>query len=162
MAITSARARAWSGPGPRNCTDELRPSASIRLHASAAGCKFADRMARELGDAGYGIVSGLARGIDAAAHRASLESGTIAVLAGGHERIYPNEHGELLEEIVTKGAGVSEMPLTWEPGDLISTGNPPGVGVFRKPPVFLKAGDTMSVTVERIGTLTNPVVAPRV
>lgn len=52
--------------------------------------------------------------------------------------------------------------LTWEPGDLISTGTPPGVGVFRKPPVFLKAGDTMSVTVERIGTLTNPVVAPRV
>jgi len=52
--------------------------------------------------------------------------------------------------------------LTWEPGDLISTGTPPGVGVFRKPPVFLKAGDTMSVMVERIGTLTNPVVAPRV
>lgn len=50
--------------------------------------------------------------------------------------------------------------ITWEPGDLISTGTPPGVGVFRKPPVFLKAGDTMSVTVERVGTLTNPVIAP--
>ncbi len=50
--------------------------------------------------------------------------------------------------------------LTWEPGDLISTGTPPGVGVFRKPPVFLKPGDTMSVTIERIGSLTNPVVAP--
>jgi acylpyruvate hydrolase len=50
--------------------------------------------------------------------------------------------------------------MTWEPGDLISTGTPPGVGVFRKPQVFLKPGDTMSVTVERIGTLTNPVVAP--
>jgi DNA processing protein len=84
-------------------------------NASAAGCKFADRMARELGDAGYGIVSGLARGIDAAAHRASLMSGTIAVLAGGHERIYPADHVELLEKIVTTGAGVSEMPLTWEP-----------------------------------------------
>ncbi|MGH9352801.1 MAG: fumarylacetoacetate hydrolase family protein [Terriglobia bacterium] len=48
--------------------------------------------------------------------------------------------------------------VTWETGDLISTGTPPGVGVFRKPPVFLKPGDSMSVTVERLGTLTNPVV----
>ncbi|MGH9432596.1 MAG: fumarylacetoacetate hydrolase family protein [Terriglobia bacterium] len=50
--------------------------------------------------------------------------------------------------------------LTWEVGDIISTGTPPGVGVFRKPPVFLKAGDTVSATVERLGTLTNPVVDP--
>jgi DNA processing protein len=84
-------------------------------NASAAGCKFADRLAHELGDAGYGIVSGLARGIDAAAHRASLTSGTIAVLAGGHERVYPADHVELLEKIITAGAGVSEMPLTYEP-----------------------------------------------
>ena len=49
-------------------------------------------LARDFGDAGFGIVSGLARGIDAAAHRASLASGTIAVLAGGHDRIYPAEH----------------------------------------------------------------------
>jgi len=48
--------------------------------------------------------------------------------------------------------------ITWEVGDLISTGTPPGVGVFRKPPVLLKAGDTVSVSVEGIGTLTNPVV----
>ncbi len=48
--------------------------------------------------------------------------------------------------------------VTWEPGDMISTGTPPGVGVFRKPPVFLKPGDTVSITIERIGTLTNPVV----
>ena len=52
--------------------------------------------------------------------------------------------------------------LTWEAGDLISTGTPPGVGVFRKPQVFMKAGDSVSVTVEGLGTLTNPVVgAPR-
>ncbi len=49
--------------------------------------------------------------------------------------------------------------LTWEVGDLISTGTPPGVGVFRRPPVFLKAGDTVSITVEKLGTLTNPVAA---
>jgi 2-keto-4-pentenoate hydratase/2-oxohepta-3-ene-1,7-dioic acid hydratase in catechol pathway len=50
--------------------------------------------------------------------------------------------------------------LTWEPGDLLSTGTPPGVGVFRKPPVFLKPGDSVSVTVEHLGTLTNPVREP--
>jgi acylpyruvate hydrolase len=50
--------------------------------------------------------------------------------------------------------------LTWEVGDLLSTGTPGGVGHHRKPPVYLKPGDTVSVTVERIGTLTNPVVGP--
>ena len=84
-------------------------------NASAVGMKFAERLARDLGNAGFGIVSGLARGIDAAAHRASLPSGTIAVLAGGHERIYPADHVELLQAILPEGAAVSEMPLTWEP-----------------------------------------------
>jgi DNA processing protein len=84
-------------------------------NASAAGMKFADRLARDLGAAGYGIVSGLARGIDAAAHRASLASGTVAVLAGGHERVYPSNHVGLLEELLPNGAAISEMPLTWEP-----------------------------------------------
>jgi len=50
--------------------------------------------------------------------------------------------------------------VTWEAGDIISTGTPPGVGVFRKPPVFLKPGDSVSITVERLGTLTNPVQGP--
>lgn len=84
-------------------------------NASAAGMKFAQILALELGKAGFGIVSGLARGIDAAAHRASLSTGTVAVLAGGHERIYPPEHVDLLHAIVPDGAAVSEMPLTWEP-----------------------------------------------
>lgn len=84
-------------------------------NASAAGAKFAERLARDLGSAGFGIVSGLARGIDAAAHRASLTSGTIAVLAGGHDRIYPAEHGDLLESILGEGCAVSEMPFAWEP-----------------------------------------------
>jgi DNA processing protein len=84
-------------------------------NASAAGLAFTDRLARGLGRAGFVIVSGLARGIDVAAHRASLESGTIAVLAGGHARPYPAEHAPLLDEITEKGAIVSEMPLHWEP-----------------------------------------------
>lgn len=84
-------------------------------NASAVGIKFAERLAYEIGAAGYGIVSGLARGIDAAAHRASLASGTVAVLAGGHKKIYPPDHVALLQQILPHGAAVSEMPLAWEP-----------------------------------------------
>jgi DNA processing protein len=84
-------------------------------NASAAGQKFAERLARDLGAAGFVIVSGLARGIDAAAHRASLATGTVAVLAGGHARIYPPEHVDLLDAILAEGAAVSEMPVGWEP-----------------------------------------------
>ena len=84
-------------------------------NASAAGIKFAERIARELGEAQLVIASGLARGIDAAAHRASLASGTIAVLAGGHDRIYPAEHTDLLGALMENGAAITEMPLGWEP-----------------------------------------------
>ena len=72
-------------------------------------------IARELGESGFAVVSGLARGIDAAAHRATLATGTIAVLAGGHDRVYPAEHAELLDAILPAGAALSEMPLGWEP-----------------------------------------------
>jgi DNA processing protein len=84
-------------------------------NASGAGMKFAERMARELGEAGFVIASGLARGIDAAAHRGSLSTGTVAVLAGGHNHIYPSEHEGLLESIVETGAAIAEMPIGWEP-----------------------------------------------
>jgi len=84
-------------------------------NASAAGARIAERLAREIGAAGFIIVSGLARGIDAAAHRASLATGTKAVLAGGHDRVYPKEHAGLLADILDKGAALSEMPLGWEP-----------------------------------------------
>jgi DNA processing protein len=84
-------------------------------NASAAGAKIAAQLARDLGAAGFVVVSGLARGIDAAAHRASLASGTVAALAGGHDRIYPAEHAPLVDEILEQGAAVTEMPLGWEP-----------------------------------------------
>lgn len=84
-------------------------------NASAAGVKLTQRFAQGLSEAGFATASGLARGIDAAAHRASLSTGTIAVLAGGHDRIYPPEHEELLDEILPSGAAISEMPLGWEP-----------------------------------------------
>ncbi|WP_363348090.1 DNA-processing protein DprA [Methylocystis echinoides] len=84
-------------------------------NASAAGLAFAERLARSLGRADYVVVSGLARGVDAAVHRASLETGTIAVLAGGQARPYPAEHERLVAEIAAQGLLVSEMPLEWEP-----------------------------------------------
>lgn len=84
-------------------------------NASAAGVTIAERLARDLGEAGLIVVSGLARGIDAAAHRGSLARGTVAVLAGGHDRPYPPEHVDLLAAIVEHGAAVSEMPLGWTP-----------------------------------------------
>jgi DNA processing protein len=84
-------------------------------NASAAGVKFTEQLARELGEAGFAVVSGLARGIDAAAHRASIDSGTIAVLAGGHDRVYPPEHETLLDRLLLRGAAISEMPFGWEP-----------------------------------------------
>ncbi len=84
-------------------------------NASGAGLKFTQMIARELGEAGFVVVSGLARGIDAAAHKASLATGTVAVLAGGQDRIYPAEHASLLDAILPVGAALSEMPLGWEP-----------------------------------------------
>jgi DNA processing protein len=84
-------------------------------NASAAGVKVTEQLGRDLGNAGFVVVSGLARGIDAAAHRASLATGTVAVLAGGHDRVYPPEHVPLLDALIAAGAAVSEMPFGWEP-----------------------------------------------
>jgi DNA processing protein len=84
-------------------------------NASAAGVKITQRLTRDLCEAGFAIASGLARGIDAAAHRASLTTGTVAVLAGGQDRVYPPEHIDFLDEILVAGAALTEMPLGWEP-----------------------------------------------
>jgi DNA processing protein len=85
-------------------------------NASAAGRKIAMRIAAELGGSGYVIASGIARGIDAAAHEAAVATGTIAVYAGGLDRLYPPENAGLAARIVA-GGGVhlSEMPMGWEP-----------------------------------------------
>jgi DNA processing protein len=84
-------------------------------NASAAGLTFAERLARGLGQAGYSIVSGLARGIDQRAHLASLETCTVGVLAGGHAKPYPSDAVPLMERMVELGAILSEMPIEWEP-----------------------------------------------
>lgn len=78
--------------------------------ASAAGQKFARDLAREVGAAGYPIVSGLARGVDGAAHQGALASGTVAVLGGGVDDVYPPEHAGLYREIAERGCVVSESP----------------------------------------------------
>ncbi|HWV53334.1 DNA-processing protein DprA [Pseudorhodoplanes sp.] len=118
-------------PARLRMIDDAPPLVSVRGHidalkspmiamvgsrnASAAGAKFAAQIARELGDAGFVTVSGLARGIDAAAHRATIDTGTVACLAGGQDRIYPSEHLPLLEQILEHGVAISEMPFGWEP-----------------------------------------------
>jgi DNA processing protein len=91
----------------------MRPMIAIvgSRNASGAGLKFAGSLARDLSEAGFVVISGLARGIDQAAHRASLAGGTVAVLAGGHDRIYPPEHEDLLANLLAQGAAISEMPL---------------------------------------------------
>ena len=83
-------------------------------NASAAGLAFTSQLARGIARAGHVIVSGLARGIDARAHQAAIETGTIAVVAGGLGNIYPAEHEALLERLLEQGAAISEMPFGWE------------------------------------------------
>jgi len=84
-------------------------------NASAAGLAFTERLTRGLGAAGYVVVSGLARGVDACAHKAALATGTLGVLAGGIDRVYPPENAGLIEDIAARGAILSEMPLGCEP-----------------------------------------------
>jgi DNA processing protein len=85
-------------------------------NASLAGIKLARTLASELGAEGYCVVSGLARGIDTAAHQGSLSSGTIGVLAGGLDQPYPSENASLCDEIAERGGAiVSEMPFGWQP-----------------------------------------------
>ncbi len=84
-------------------------------NASSLGLRMARRLADGLGAAGQVVVSGLARGIDAEAHRASLATGTIAVQAGGVDVIYPTENTELAAEIAARGCRISEQPMGAEP-----------------------------------------------
>ena len=84
-------------------------------NASALARKFADTLARDLGFAGIVVVSGLARGIDAAAHEAALAVGTVAVVAGGVDIVYPPENQKLYDAIKNQGVIVSEMRLSEAP-----------------------------------------------
>lgn len=85
-----------------------------------AGKRFVEKIAHTLNNAHYNIVSALAHGIDGAVHKGSLDGGTIAVLAGGIDQVYPSEHQKLYNEISEKGVILSEMPM----------GLPPTAGLF--------------------------------
>lgn len=84
-------------------------------NASSLGLRMARGMAAGLGEAGHSIVAGLARGIDTAAHNAALPSGTVAVMAGGVDIIYPSENAVLAAQIVERGALISEQPPGTQP-----------------------------------------------
>ena len=84
-------------------------------NASAAACRFARTLAQALGEAGVAVVSGLARGIDTAAHDGSLESGTIGVIAGGIDIFYPPENEARQQVIAERGLLVAEQPPGVEP-----------------------------------------------
>lgn len=84
--------------------------------ASLNGTRFTHKLAISLGDTGYVVISGLARGIDGAAHKGALDHITVAVVAGGVDVLYPPEHKGLRSDILKKGAVVSEMPLGLFPG----------------------------------------------
>src|SRR5215469_8298406 len=94
-----------------------RPTVAIvgARNASANGRRFARDIALQLGQQGMLVVSGLARGIDAAAHEGALATGTAAVLAGGIDQVYPEENRALHEQIAERGILIAEMPVGTEP-----------------------------------------------
>ncbi len=100
-----------------DATLAARPCVAIvgARNASAAAVKLARQFAGDLAEAGFVVASGLARGIDGAAHRAALSGGTIGVIASGIDVAYPPEHLELQEEVATKGLLLAEQPPGTEP-----------------------------------------------
>ncbi|WP_207460634.1 DNA-processing protein DprA [Azospirillum sp. SYSU D00513] len=118
-------------PVPLAAVDDAPPVVSVLGHAhllarrsvalvgarnaSLNGRKFAERLARDLGEAGFLVVSGLARGIDTAAHLGSLSSGTAAVLAGGIDVVYPPENEGLYRDILDQGVAVAESAFGTQP-----------------------------------------------
>jgi DNA processing protein len=110
-------------PGVLFVRGALQPNDALAIgivgtrHGTQYGLRQAERLAGGLARAGLTVISGLARGIDAAAHRGALAAGgrTVAVLASGVMNIYPPEHDKLAEEIAARGALVSEAPPQSEP-----------------------------------------------
>ncbi|KEG19713.1 DNA-processing protein DprA [Bartonella bacilliformis] len=95
-----------------------KPSVGVvgSRNASAAGQKLTTQFSHFLGNTGFAIISGLARGIDSIAHQTSLLTGTVAVMAGGIDHIYPSENKKLYNDIIDNGGAIiSEMPISWKP-----------------------------------------------
>ncbi|SMF61268.1 DNA-processing protein DprA [Allosphingosinicella indica] len=94
-----------------------RPAAAMvgARNASAAGCRFARQLAQKIGESGMVVVSGLARGIDTAAHDGAIETGTIGVIAGGIDIFYPPENEARQRAIAERGLLIAEQPPGTEP-----------------------------------------------
>ncbi len=94
-----------------------RPAVALvgARNASAGACQFARQLAFELGQTELTIVSGLARGIDTSAHVGALDSGTVAVIAGGIDLVYPPENRALQDRIAARGLLIAEQPPGTEP-----------------------------------------------
>jgi DNA processing protein len=114
MDLSDAPAVLWAMGDPALLQ---RPKIAVvgARNASSLGTRMARRLAQDLGVAGYVIVSGLARGIDAAAHQAALETGTIGVQAGGIDVIYPSENEKLAKDMARSGLRLSELPPGLQP-----------------------------------------------
>ena len=94
-----------------------RPMVAIvgARNASAAACRFARQLAYDLGQEGVVVVSGLARGIDTAAHDGAYETGTIGIIAGGIDIFYPPENKTRQRQLSERGLVLAEMPPGTEP-----------------------------------------------
>ncbi|MCL4124604.1 UNVERIFIED_CONTAM: hypothetical protein GTU68_039825 [Idotea baltica] len=94
-----------------------RPTVALvgARNASSLGTRMARALAQELGENGYCVASGLARGVDTAAHIASIGTGTVAVMAGGVDVVYPAENGALAQDIASTGLLISEQPMGTTP-----------------------------------------------
>lgn len=101
--------------GDLNLLDRAAVAVVGARNASAAACRFARSLAQGLGAAGTIVVSGLARGIDSAAHDGALDTGTIAVIAGGIDVVYPPENEERQRSIAERGVLLAEQPPGTEP-----------------------------------------------
>jgi DNA processing protein len=84
-------------------------------NASGNACRFAENMASDLGKSGYIVASGLARGIDTYAHKGALKSGTIGVIAGGIDQVYPNENAGLFKDMIATNVIITESPYGTPP-----------------------------------------------
>lgn len=114
MDITDAPPIVWVRGDTTLLSNPMIALVSAR-NASSLGTRMARKLAAELGEAGFVVVSGLARGIDTASHLAALPSGTVAVFGGGVDVIYPQENAALADEICKTGLCLSEQPMGMQP-----------------------------------------------
>lgn len=111
----SAREAATHCASSRRVQEPIKIAIVGSRNASAAGCGLTRKLAKQCGEMGISVISGLARGIDTAAHHGALQSGSVGVIAGGIDNIYPPENARLYEKLASEGAILSENPFGSKP-----------------------------------------------